>query len=458
MAQLTPPTTKAPDAIPPCSSRHDNQLKGQLKGNGRPRVSDTVTSNQRPRGILRSALPTTPTTSPGTTPTTLPSQGIGKTPGDRRDRRRTVSTSNPLHGRSPSSNKDTAAAAPQQRGFLRSASMPDIKGGSAPRVSWSDVLDSPTSTAYPDFPVEEDCDLSVNAAASIASHASIDSIAGYRLGDTAKRREHMVKAPDKPTRLANAHTLKQFDFAFVQRGNRRWTYAIVADRPFTQNGPCIRFVVDSKGSTKTFKMKSWASGIRLVNKREARKSCDGERGAPNSTQTFRGQNSNTNVDRLEIEKTKSRESIGSDAAVTDSPKEIIENAYVFEVPTNFGCDAERAGTYSHSPPPTKREAMMKKDRRHSFSRRPRRRGSSDIRNPLSSLADLPMLDQPSFRRRGSNTSSAGSISSLMTDMTEVVGGFGAEFSARLNSEAGGKDKVSYSEADSILRIQNLLRL
>jgi len=50
----------------------------------------------------------------------------------------------------------------------------------------------------------------------------------------------------------------------------------------------------------------------------------------------------------------------------------------------------------------------------------------------------------------------------MTDMTEVVGGFGAEFSARLNSEAGGagrgKDKVSYSEADSILRIQNLLRL
>lgn len=395
---------------------------------------------RRPPSTLPS-LPTTPTTSPGVT---LPSQGIGKTMRDRRDRQRSVPSSNSLHGWSPSSDpmskEGTADTAPPQRlGLLRSASMPGFKG-SVPKVSWSDAVEgSPTSTACPDFPA--DCDLSVNAAASIASHASIDSIAGYRLGDTVKRREHMVKAPDKPARLANAHSLKQFDFAFVQRGDRRWTYAIVADRPFTQHGPCIRFVVDTKGSTKTFRMRSWASGIRLINRREARNP------APDSMHSFQSRKSN--VDRLEIEQSKSRNPASS--------KEIIENNHVFEVPTNFGCDAERARTRSHTPPLTTGDAMMKQGRRHSFTRRPRRRGSSDIRQSLSSLADLPMLDQQSLRRRESNSSSAGSTSSMMTDMTEVVGGFSAEFSAMLYLEAGGKNKTDL-EADSMLRIQKLMQL
>ena len=413
MARTPPQPKKAPDAIAPYASRHSNQRKDRLKGNGR-QVSDAATSNQRPRRTLRSASPTTPATSPGAT---LP---VGKNKGDHRDRRRSVPLSNPLHGWSPSSDPSSNEGAadtapPQQFALLRS-------------VSWSDVLNSPTPTAYPDFPA--DCDLSVNAAASIASHASIESIAGYRLGDAAQKREHMVKAPDKPTRLANAHSLKQFDFAFVQRSDRRWTYAIVADRPFTQHGPCIRFVVDTKGSTKTFRMKSWASGIRLINRREARNP------ASDSMNSF--QSRKPDVNRLETEQSKSRNLASSE--------ETIEN--------NFGWDVQRATTGSHTPPPTTGESMKKQVRRHSFTRRPRRRGNSDVRQSSPSLTDLPMLDQQSLLRRGSNTSSAGSINSLMT---EVLGGFSAEFSTRLNSEAGGKNNTD-PESESILRIQKLMRL
>lgn len=40
-----------------------------------------------------------------------------------------------------------------------------------------------------------------------------------------------------------------------------WTYAIVADRP--QDGECIRFVVDTAGSTKVLKRRYWAKCIRL---------------------------------------------------------------------------------------------------------------------------------------------------------------------------------------------------
>jgi len=65
--------------------------------------------------------------------------------------------------------------------------------------------------------------------------------------------------------IKNAQSLKPLDFAFILRSGGTWTYAIVADRPFTQDGPSIRFVLDGKGSTKTIRKKYWGRGIRLVN-------------------------------------------------------------------------------------------------------------------------------------------------------------------------------------------------
>mmetsp|Transcript_32516 Transcript_32516/g.68358 ORF Transcript_32516/g.68358 Transcript_32516/m.68358 type:complete len:746 (+) Transcript_32516:159-2396(+) len=84
------------------------------------------------------------------------------------------------------------------------------------------------------------------------------SIPGYQLGHPAKHRSHMQIAK-------NASSLKTLDFAFVLRSNGEWTYSIVADKPLSDVGPLIRFVLDNKGNTKTIRKKYWEKGIRLVN-------------------------------------------------------------------------------------------------------------------------------------------------------------------------------------------------
>jgi hypothetical protein len=73
-----------------------------------------------------------------------------------------------------------------------------------------------------------------------------------------------MQAETEPQRAQeHVSSLEVHSFAFVLRSNGEWTYAIVSDR---QSGPdaSIRFVLDTKGSTKIIKAKHWSRYIRLV--------------------------------------------------------------------------------------------------------------------------------------------------------------------------------------------------
>ena len=61
---------------------------------------------------------------------------------------------------------------------------------------------------------------------------------------------------------ATSEVVSMHDFAFIRRSNGSWTYAIVADFPTPSS---IRFVTDTKGSTKTLKKEHWVKSVRLVN-------------------------------------------------------------------------------------------------------------------------------------------------------------------------------------------------
>lgn len=102
-------------------------------------------------------------------------------------------------------------------------------------------------------------------APTIKPSMSSTSIPGYHLGHPAKHRSHMQIAPTSQIAINNANSLKKMDFAFVLRSNGVWTYSIVAYKPFSNDGPSIMFVLDSKGSTKTLRKKNWERGIRAVN-------------------------------------------------------------------------------------------------------------------------------------------------------------------------------------------------
>ena len=62
-----------------------------------------------------------------------------------------------------------------------------------------------------------------------------------------------------------ANTLRPLDFAWILRSDGAWRYAIVADRPtdYRGEGPGIRFVVDTEGNTKTYRLKNWGGAVRL---------------------------------------------------------------------------------------------------------------------------------------------------------------------------------------------------
>ncbi|KAL3765299.1 hypothetical protein ACHAWO_000964 [Cyclotella atomus] len=67
--------------------------------------------------------------------------------------------------------------------------------------------------------------------------------------------------PPLPMEAYESNSFPIHSFAFVWRSCGVWTYAIVTDRP--QDGECIRFVVDTAGSTKVLKRRYWAKCIRL---------------------------------------------------------------------------------------------------------------------------------------------------------------------------------------------------
>mmetsp|Transcript_8977 Transcript_8977/g.15606 ORF Transcript_8977/g.15606 Transcript_8977/m.15606 type:complete len:532 (+) Transcript_8977:66-1661(+) len=80
------------------------------------------------------------------------------------------------------------------------------------------------------------------------------------LGDTGSPQDMIVESGDEMDRL-RLHDLRLHDFAFIQRSDGRWTYAIIADRGYEM----MRFVVDADGNTKAFSKRRWSSSIRLVN-------------------------------------------------------------------------------------------------------------------------------------------------------------------------------------------------
>jgi len=91
------------------------------------------------------------------------------------------------------------------------------------------------------------------------------------LGDVGTSRD-MIQfeyGPSIASKIMNS--LRVHDFAFIQRSDGRWTYAIIADK----EEDYIRFVVDANGDTKRLSKKHWCSSIRWVNPDEA--CCDSER-------------------------------------------------------------------------------------------------------------------------------------------------------------------------------------
>ena len=88
----------------------------------------------------------------------------------------------------------------------------------------------------------------------------------FDLGDTLRSTEYQIieSSPTKAVHLVQQ--LRIHDFAWVRRSSNEWTYGIVADFPEPKHGEeaSILFVIDKLGHTKTFKMKYWATCIRLV--------------------------------------------------------------------------------------------------------------------------------------------------------------------------------------------------
>jgi len=97
----------------------------------------------------------------------------------------------------------------------------------------------------------------------------------YSLGETVRCPSHMIIEADDVAARNAALTLKNYEFAFVKRSDRQWTYAILAYRSFENvykgkpHKPkdmqdCMTFVVNCHGALKTIEEKRWGQYIRLV--------------------------------------------------------------------------------------------------------------------------------------------------------------------------------------------------
>jgi hypothetical protein len=88
---------------------------------------------------------------------------------------------------------------------------------------------------------------------------------GFKLGDVARPQDMHID-PNPQMAHDRAASLRLNSFAFVLRSTGDWTYAIVSDGS-NQSGPeaSIKFVVDTRGRTKTIKARHWSRYIRLVN-------------------------------------------------------------------------------------------------------------------------------------------------------------------------------------------------
>ena len=81
----------------------------------------------------------------------------------------------------------------------------------------------------------------------------------YKFGDEGRRRD-MIKVDNQDDALKRIASLKPGDPAFIRRTTGKWTYAKVKDVA----SDSIAFIVDVKGSLKSYKVKYWVSHVRTL--------------------------------------------------------------------------------------------------------------------------------------------------------------------------------------------------
>eukprot|EP00569_Conticribra_weissflogii_P008164 CAMPEP_0171339254 /NCGR_PEP_ID=MMETSP0878-20121228/7843_1 /TAXON_ID=67004 /ORGANISM="Thalassiosira weissflogii, Strain CCMP1336" /LENGTH=299 /DNA_ID=CAMNT_0011841151 /DNA_START=89 /DNA_END=988 /DNA_ORIENTATION=- len=93
----------------------------------------------------------------------------------------------------------------------------------------------------------------------------------YTLGMFARSLNDMIVVSDEDAALESASSLKNFDFAFIKRGDGHWSYSILAYRSHETSNKAkdyMVFILDKSGATKTIKRSKWGSYVRLVAKEE----------------------------------------------------------------------------------------------------------------------------------------------------------------------------------------------
>ena len=108
----------------------------------------------------------------------------------------------------------------------------------------------------------------------------------YNLGDTVRSPSDMLVEPSPHRALQAVDSLRRNDFAFVQRTDGSYSYAILADRfavpvkkhhvnvkneeaaTGMETEECMTFVMEASGATKMIRKKNWGKFIRLVSKPE----------------------------------------------------------------------------------------------------------------------------------------------------------------------------------------------
>jgi len=121
-----------------------------------------------------------------------------------------------------------------------------------------------------------------------------DSIPNYSIGDKGQPTD-MIIANKKET-AASVAQIRVHDAAFVRRSDGSWTYAIVKDRTYDDNGEgTIRFKVNLRGSTKAFPTSQWGTYVRRIRRR-----MDAPADAPGSSGTSLGDFLDRNSGRSNI--------------------------------------------------------------------------------------------------------------------------------------------------------------
>lgn len=151
-------------------------------------------------------------------------------------------------------------------------------GGERRRKSWTLNRPSTTKSAWKKsrrhtVDTEGSPSTTTNKLSSLEAPLSLDldhlsELDGpnFDLGDTFRSPKYQI-VEGNTTKAENlVKQLRIHDFAWVRRSSHEWTYGIVADFPKPKHGEeaSILFVVDKLGHTKSFKMKHWATCIRLV--------------------------------------------------------------------------------------------------------------------------------------------------------------------------------------------------